>query len=137
MDFGLRHAIPRVSGRDEIRGGGFKHKLGLDPIRSQLRETALSGAEDYPTIEHHHRAQESELVQGPLCSRPPIETVRRRRPEIPLLHRFLSQQGNVSRPLLHASSMASSAATRFMKSGSSTVSSNRMISNTAYRKPFG
>lgn len=32
-------------------GWWFKRKLGLDALRSQLLETALGGAEDYPTIE--------------------------------------------------------------------------------------
>ncbi|CAK9000166.1 unnamed protein product [Durusdinium trenchii] len=108
-------------------GWWFKHKLGLDALRSQLLETALAGAEDYPTIEREVLRLFKDLhVADPLRKKANDQDNR-----APLLNRFLSQQSTASRPSSYAPSMASSAPRSF-RSGTSSSSSGRF---TAYRRP--
>ena len=108
-------------------GWFYRSKLGLDPLRSQLLETALAGAESYEAIERETLRLFKDLhAQDPLA-----RCVPHQRP--PLLQRFLAQQSAPSsRPASsYAPSMTSSH--RSMRSGSSTVSSGRP--NT-FKKPF-
>eukprot|EP00913_Durusdinium_trenchii_P030654 g28709.t1 len=119
-----------VIGDGEL-GWWFKHKLGLDPLSAQLLETALAGAEDYPTIEREVLRLFKDLhVADPLHRRGGEGEQR-----APLLNRFLSQQATTSRASSYAPSMASSTG-RSLRSGSSTASSGRFNSSSAYRKPF-
>ncbi|CAK9100569.1 Alpha-galactosidase (Melibiase) [Durusdinium trenchii] len=120
-----------VTIHDGELGWWFKQKLGLDPLRTQLLDTALAGAEDYSTIEREVLRLFKDLHSADPLHRRQGDGDQR----APLLNRFLSQQANASRPSSYAPSMASSAA-RSMRSNSSTASSGRLPSNTSYRKPF-
>ncbi|CAK9056115.1 unnamed protein product [Durusdinium trenchii] len=120
-----------VTIHDGELGWWFKQKLGLDPLRTQLLDTALAGAEDYSTIECEVLRLFKDLHSADPLHRRQGDGDQR----APLLNRFLSQQANASRPSSYAPSMASSAA-RSMRSNSSTASSGRLPSNTSYRKPF-
>lgn len=108
-------------------GWWFKRKLGLDALRSQLLETALGGAEDYPTIEREVLRLFKDLhVADPLYRRSQDGDQR-----TPMLQKFLSQQSTPSRPSSYAPSVTSSAPRSF-RSGSSSASTSRF---TSYRRP--
>ena len=115
-------------------GWFYKTKLGLDPLRSQLLETALGGSEDYSTIEREVLRLFKDLhVQDPLARRPAGDG------KAPLLQRFLSQQsswGPSKGASSYAPSMASSAPRSFKSAASSstTPSTGRFSS---YRRPQG
>ncbi|CAK9027432.1 Teneurin-3, partial [Durusdinium trenchii] len=120
-----------VTIHDGELGWWFKQKLGLDPLRTQLLETALAGAEDYPTIEREVLRLFKDLhAADPLYRRSGDADQK-----TPLLSRFLNQQSGASRASSYAPSMTSSAA-RSMRSGSSTASSGRMTPSTSFRRPF-
>ncbi|CAK9081636.1 unnamed protein product [Durusdinium trenchii] len=120
-----------VTIHDGELGWWFKQKLGLDPLRTQLLETALAGAEDYPTIEREVLRLFKDLhAADPLYRRSGDADQK-----APLLSRFLNQQSGASRASSYAPSMTSSAA-RSLRSGSSTASSGRMTPSSTYRRPF-
>ena len=96
----------------------MKSKLGLDPLRQQLLETALAGKEDYDVWESEVLRLFKDLhTSDPLMRKPMNE----QRP--PLLQRFLAQAGSTSTGSRssYPSSMASSSGRSF-RSG---VSSSR------------
>ena len=99
-------------------GWFLKSKLGLDPLRQQLLETALAGKEDYDVVESEVLRLFKDLhTSDPLMRKPMNE----QRP--PLLQRFLAQAGSTSTGSRssYPSSMASSSGRSF-RSG---VSSSR------------
>ena len=115
-------------------GWFYKTKLGLDPLRSQLLETALGGSEDYNIIEREVLRLFKDLhAQDPLARRPAGDG------KGPLLQRFLSQQSSwpPSRGASsYAPSMASSAQKSF-RSAASSSSTPSMGRFSSYRKPSG
>ncbi|CAK9063210.1 unnamed protein product, partial [Durusdinium trenchii] len=120
-----------VTIHDGELGWWFKQKLGLDPLRTQLLETALAGAEDYPTIEREVLRLFKDLhAADPLYRRSGDADQK-----APLLSRFLNQQSGASKASSYAPSMTSSAA-RSLRSGSSTASSGRVTPSSTYRRPF-
>ena len=110
-------------------GWFFRTKLGLDPIRVQLLDTALGGAEEYETIEREVLRLFKELhVQDPLNRTRDVKGS-------PVLQRFLNQpqQSSFSRPSSYAPSMASS--TRTFRSSSSAPSGAPSSRFSNLRKP--
>ena len=106
-------------------GWFLKSKLGLDPLRQQLLETALAGKEDYDVVESEVLRLFKDLhTSDPLMRKP----MNKQRP--PLLQRFLAQAGSTSTGSRssYPSSMASSSGRSF-RSG---VSSSR----PPFKKPF-
>ena len=110
-------------------GWFFQTKLGLDPIRVQLLDTALAGAEEYEIIEREVLRLFKELhVQDPL------HRVRDARGS-PVLQRFLNQpqQASTSRPSSYAPSMASS--TKTFRSSSTAPSAASSSKFSVFRRP--
>ena len=103
-------------------GWFLRSKLGLDPLRTQLLDTALAGSEDYEVIE-----REILRLFKDLHSQDPLARKQFGDGRPPLLQRFLSQQSNPSRASSYTPSMASTAPRSFRSNASSTSSrfSNR------------
>ena len=109
-------------------GWFFKAKLGLDPLRIQLLDTALQGAEEYEAIEREVLRLFKELhAQDPLVRRAGGDGK-----GSPLLQRFLSSQSGPSRSTSYAPSSASSMPRSYRSSSS--ASSGRF--GGGFRKPF-
>ena len=106
-------------------GWFLRSKLGLDPLRTQLLDTALGGSEDYEVIE-----REILRLFKDLHSQDPLARKQFGDGRPPLLQKFLNQQSNPSRASSYAPSMASTAPRSFKSSASSTSS---RFSN---RRPF-
>ena len=112
-------------------GWFFRNKLGLDPLRVQLLETALNGAEDYEQIEREVLRLFKELhTQDPLMRSRNLE-----QKGTPLLNRFLNQSSSsLSRNSSYAPSVTTSGHTaRSFRSSSSAASSGRF---QGPRRPF-
>ena len=95
-------------------GWFLKDRMGLDPLRNQLLETALQGREDYESIESEALRLFRDLhASDPLHKNKP-----------PLLQRFLSNQSSGSSSFTRPSGFSSAASTfsgrsRFSSSASS------------------
>ena len=93
----------------------FKQKLGLDPLRLQLLETGLAGAEGYEETEREVlRLFKDVRPQDPAARK--MATDGNRSP--PLLNRFLNQSSTASRPSSYAPSTTSSAPRSFRSNSS-------------------
>ena len=110
-------------------GWFFKTKLGLDPLRVQLLETALSGAEEYETIEREVLRLFKDLhSQDPLVRKSFGDSNNKGGS---LMQRFLTSQNPSSKPSSYAPSMASSVPRSHRTS--TTSGSSRF---SGFRKPF-
>ena len=110
-------------------GWFFKTKLGLDPLRVQLLETALSGAEEYETIEREVLRLFKDLhSQDPLVRKSFGDGNNKGGS---LMQRFLTSQNPSSKPSSYAPSMASSVPRSHRTS--TTSGSSRF---SGFRKPF-
>ena len=112
-------------------GWFLKDRMGLDPIRWQLLETALGGSENYEQVE-----TEALRLFRDLHSADPLH--RRSVEQCPLLQRFLnSQHGSSSsggRSNWQSSGGSLASTFKSFKSNSTAPSSTR--SGQPYRKPF-
>ena len=106
-------------------GWFLKNRMGLDPIRKQLLETALGGKEEYDQVEAEALRLFRDLHSSdPLHRRPPDRA--------PLLQRFLSASSSHGGRTSAPSSGSSQASTfkSYRSSGSS------QTGNRPFRKPF-
>ena len=106
-------------------GWFLRTKLGLDPLREQLLETALAGKEEYEVIE-----REILRLFKDLHSADPLY---RRQDKVSMLQRFLgsSSRGGAS----HASSSTTSTASSYPRSCRSTMSSSTSRFGGGFRRP--
>ena len=106
-------------------GWFLRTKLGLDPLREQLLETALAGKEEYEVIE-----REILRLFKDLHSADPLY---RRQDKGSMLQRFLgsSLRGGAS----HASSSTTSTASSYPRSSRSTMSSSTSRFGGGFRRP--
>ena len=112
-------------------GWFFKTKLGLDPLRVQLLDTALQGSEEYETIEREVLRLFKDLhSQDPLVRKSFGDGNNNKGGT--LMQRFLTSQNPSSRPSSYAPSMASSA-NRSYRTSTTSGSSSRF---SGFKKPF-
>lgn len=113
-------------------GWFLRDKLGLDPLRKQLLDTALQGKEDYQLIE----AEALRLFKDLHLSDPLFRRVDRDRPKLSIRKLFQSQ--SVSPPSSGASTMSSvsGGSSRFSSSASSSASSRKSTGSNFTRKVY-
>lgn len=106
-------------------GWFLRRKLGLDPLREQLLETALAGREEYDAIERETLRLFKELhTSDPLVRRAPDG-------RSGLMSKFLASQ-NLARPQVPTSSASST--TSFPRTLRTT--SSQASSRSGFRRPF-
>ena len=112
-------------------GWFLKDRMGLDPIRKQLLDTALGGSENYEQVESEALRLFRELhTSDPLYRRPAEQR--------PLLQRFMGSQhgGSSSGARTSWPSSGSSQASTFRSFRSSSSAAGSMKSSQPPRKPF-
>ena len=118
----------------EELGWFLRERLGLDPLRKQLLETALAGKESYEEVETECLRLFRDLHTADPLHRRQMEN------RSPLLHRFLSGQSNSShlsssRPPTTLSGSSAFSGPRSFKSSASSMSSSRFKRPSTFQTP--